>query len=315
MSAQLVQLATTAYHPECFRCHHCLRCFPDNVFFETEDGIYCEADYNLLCLARCGKCAEVIMGKCINALDAKWHIEHFCCENCGRSLVGASFVRKDDKPYCKLCPTDTERAKIKKLDEATDSCEFCNKPIEKYPLLFKGGKYHAYHYHCHVCQKQLDHTAREYAGELYCFPDYEKIQSKICGACRKPIMGNTVSALGKVFHPEHFVCFQCENPFNGTTHYEHKNHPYCELHYKQVTGAICQYCRKAVKGNAIDALGGKWCENHFQCLGCFVNLSDLQRTSFLDFDGKPFCRRCYDSLPWGVRSNLKSYREKEKKYA
>jgi hypothetical protein len=65
---------------------------------------------------------------------------------------------------------------------------------------------------------------------------------------------------------------------------------------------------------AIDALGGKWCENHFQCLGCFVSLSDLQRTSFLDFDGKPFCRRCFERLPWSVRSSIKKYREKEKSY-
>lgn len=65
--------------------------------------------------ARCAQCAEVIMGKCISALDAKWHLEHFICENCGRSLVGGSFVRKDDKPYCKLCPLDRDKAKMKKL--------------------------------------------------------------------------------------------------------------------------------------------------------------------------------------------------------
>lgn len=86
-----------------------------------------------------------------------------------------------------------------------DPCDFCKLPIEKNPLLFKGLKYHGHHYHCAKCLKQLDHTAREIDSELYCFPCYEKINSKMCGACRKPILGTSVSALGKMFHTEHFI--------------------------------------------------------------------------------------------------------------
>jgi hypothetical protein len=129
-----------------------------------------------------------------------------------------------------------------------------------------------------------------------------------------PIIGVSVSALGKMYHPDHFVCDRCGNPFSGSPHFEFEGKPYCELHYKEVTGNFCQYCRKAVKGAVINALNGSWCQNHFQCMGCFVNLSDLERAKFMDFDGKPFCRRCFDKLPGETRRNINKYKEKEKSY-
>ena len=64
----------------------------------------------------------------------------------------------------------------------------------------------------------------------------------------------------------------------------------------------------------MNALGGKWCEIHFQCLGCFVNLSDLKRSKFMDFDGKPFCNRCFDKLPMNLRRSITRYNEKDAKY-
>ena len=37
----------------------------------------------------------------------------------------------------------------------------------------------------------------------------------ICGACRRPIEDRVVTALGKQWHVEHFVCGKCEKPFLG----------------------------------------------------------------------------------------------------
>jgi hypothetical protein len=38
-----------------------------------------------------------------NTLNGIKHAQH--SENCGRSLIGSNFIRKDDKPFCKTCPT------------------------------------------------------------------------------------------------------------------------------------------------------------------------------------------------------------------
>ena len=71
--------------------------------------------YRVIVRARCSKCENTIQGKCITALDQKWHLEHFNCENCGRSLVGANFVRQGDKPYCKSCPPTGSEKKAKRF--------------------------------------------------------------------------------------------------------------------------------------------------------------------------------------------------------
>nr|KAJ3419281.1 hypothetical protein HK105_007162 [Polyrhizophydium stewartii] len=193
ISGSHVSTQAHKYHKECFVCHQCLEPFKDNIFFEADGGYYCESDHSIL---------------------------HG--ENCGKSLVGSTFVRKDDKPYCKI-------------------------------------------------------------------------------------------AIGKIYHPEHFVCWKCEKPFDGAPYFEYQSRPYCEAHYKELTGSVCQYCRSAAKGNVVSALGVRWCEQHFMCMGCFCALAD-GKAKFMEWDNKPFCKRCYEKLPGDVRRSLSKYKEYEKKF-
>ena len=51
---------------------------------------------------------------------------------------------------------------------------------------------------------------------------HDKMGIPICGACRRPIEERVVTALGKHWHVEHFVCAKCEKPFLGNRHYERK---------------------------------------------------------------------------------------------
>ena len=74
-------------------------------------------------------------------------------------------------------------------------------------------RYHAYHFTCTKCNCDLDHTARDVGGKLYCLPCHDKMEIPICATCRRPIEGRCVNAMGKQFHPEHFVCVACERPF------------------------------------------------------------------------------------------------------
>lgn len=58
-----------------------------------------------------------------------------------------------------------------------------------------------------VCSKQLTHKCRERDGDLYCLRCFDNLESAICGACRRPIEGRIIHALGKMWHPEviHFL--------------------------------------------------------------------------------------------------------------
>lgn len=55
---------------------------------------------------------------------------------------------------------------------------------------------------CVVFRKELTAEARELKGELYCLPCHDKMGIPICGACRRPIEGRVVNALGKQWHVE-----------------------------------------------------------------------------------------------------------------
>lgn len=71
----------------------------------------------------------------------------------------------------------------------------------------------------------------------------------ICGACRRPIEERVVTALGKHWHVEHFVCAKCEKPFLGHRHYERKGLAYCETHYHQLFGNLCFVCNQVIGGD------------------------------------------------------------------
>ncbi|KAJ3277886.1 LIM and senescent cell antigen-like-containing domain protein 2 [Borealophlyctis nickersoniae] len=245
-------------------------------------------------------------------MDMKWHPDHFTCDLCGKPLAGQTFVKRGGKPVCKVC---NEKVKAKERQDALDSCERCKKPIPSTQLLrLHGQKFHAHHFTCPACKQTLTPACKEYEGKLYCLPDFEKITTRVCFACRRPIQGRSVTAMGKQYHPEHFVCSRCEKPFERSIYWEYEGKPYCEFHYHELTGDVCGHCHDPVTGKVVTALGRKWCELHFICMGCHGSLSE-GKAQFLEVDTKPMCKRCFEALSFDVRKNLTKYFEIEKKLA
>lgn len=131
--------------------------------------------------------------------------------------------------------------------------------IDGPPLRFRGEVYHGYHFNCTSCNCELDSTAREVKSrpgfaandmnELYCLRCHDKMGIPICGACRRPIEERVVTALGKHWHVEHFVCAKCEKPFLGHRHYEKRGLAYCETHYHQLFGNLCFVCNQVIGGD------------------------------------------------------------------
>ncbi|KAI9141839.1 hypothetical protein BKA69DRAFT_1156944 [Paraphysoderma sedebokerense] len=295
------------YHNDCFICSVCALPFPDGVFLQHEGLLFCENDYNNLVADKCGKCGEIIDGECINAIDQRWHKECFSCVNCRLRLAGVPFMRLNDKPYCKGCHDDAVKEEQVILQNL---CLRCKKPIDGEVFFYKDGKYHAYHFNCTLCKKELKTDCKEHEGKLYCPEDYKKVTAPSCYACKKLIMGTSITALGKAFHPEHFVCFKCERPFENSVFYEHQGKAYCSLHYHEVTGVKCNRCLQVITGDVLEASGRKYCSNHFVCHGCDVTMVGK---AYTEWDLKPFCEKCYMKIPLKVRKRLVEYRMLEKK--
>ena len=99
--------------------------------------------------------------------------------------------------------------KVKASSEGKYMCQKCRQVIEGEPLRFRGEVYCPYHFNCKGCGKELTSSAVEVKtrpgytanelNELYCLKCYFKMGIPICGACRRPIEGRVVTALGNLF--------------------------------------------------------------------------------------------------------------------
>nr|XP_055171938.1 LIM and senescent cell antigen-like-containing domain protein 2 isoform X3 [Nyctereutes procyonoides] len=185
------------YHEHCFVCAQCFRPFPEGLFYEFEGRKYCEHDFQMLFAPCCGSCGEFIIGRVIKAMNNNWHPGCFRCELCDVELADLGFVKNAGRHLCRPCHN---REKAKGLGKYV--CQRCHLVIDEQPLMFKNDAYHPDHFSCTHCGKELTAEARELKGELYCLPCHDKMGVPICGACRRPIEGRVVNALGKQWHVE-----------------------------------------------------------------------------------------------------------------
>lgn len=115
----------------------------------------------------------------------------------------------------------------------------------------------------------------------------------LCHACKKPVMGEVTTALGKVWHPEHFVCAECDQEIGTKTFFEREGKPYCEKDYHNLFSPPCAYCHKPVLGQCVTALNNTWHPEHFFCAKCSCYFGD---EGFHEHDGKPYCRADFYNL-------------------
>lgn len=89
-----------------------------------------------------------------------------------------------------------------------------------------------------------------------------------------------VTALGKVWHPEHFVCSECEIELGSRNFFEKDGRPYCESDYFTLFSPHCAQCNKPIL-NVRDVDAHVSCNSEPIC-DCVNNLN-LFYFSFLLF--------------------------------
>lgn len=52
-----------------------------------------------------------------------------------------------------------------------------------------------------------------------------------------------ITALGEVWHPEHFVCAVCKMELSTMGFFERDGEPYCDKDYHQLFSPRCAYCK------------------------------------------------------------------------
>lgn len=112
----------------------------------------------------------------------------------------------------------------------------------------------------------------------------------LCGACNQPVIGQVITALGKVWHIEHFVCEQCKVPLGTKNFYERDGAAFCEEDYHRIFAPKCCYCNGPIVDKCVTALGNTWHPEHFFCANCGQPFGE---DGFHEMNGKAYCREDY----------------------
>ncbi|XP_071953954.1 PDZ and LIM domain protein 5-like isoform X9 [Antedon mediterranea] len=114
-----------------------------------------------------------------------------------------------------------------------------------------------------------------------------------CEGCGQIIRGPFVSAVGKNWHPDHFVCVHCHEPLQKIGFVEEKGKMYCEKDYSTLYAPKCSKCLQSVVGKCVNALGGQF---HPACFVCFHCNKPIEESGFHTNEGKVYCTADHTAL-------------------
>ncbi|KAL3078212.1 hypothetical protein niasHS_012099 [Heterodera schachtii] len=232
----------------------------------------------------CASCNQAVIGPVVIALGKMWHPEHFCCAHCGDSIENRNFFERQGKSYCE---SDYH-------DLFSPRCSYCNGPIKERCVTALGGKnFHVEHFVCAECGKTFgDGGFHEKSNLAYCRDCFYRTYAPKCQSCKQPITHKFIMALNTHWHPECFCCQECGQPFHCVSLFDHSGRLLCEMCLHTRVGSICARCRLPISGRCVSAMSQKFHPEHFTCSYC---TGQLDKHTFKESAGRPFCLRCYQT--------------------
>jgi len=131
-------------------------------------------------------------------------------------------------------------------------------------------------------------------GQHFCENCYYTAFNPKCAHCNQTIKGQYISALGKSWHPDHFVCTECGEPFEGNQFHKHNDKPYCEKHFNELFAETCAKCARKIEGQVFEALDRKY---HLECFTCTVGDHKIgEGVNFHVQSDKIYCPEHFEEL-------------------
>ncbi|KAK3084907.1 hypothetical protein FSP39_021178 [Pinctada imbricata] len=175
--------------------------------------------------------------------------------------------------------------------KAKGTCGACNQPVVGQVITALGKIWHIEHFVCGNCNLPLGtKNFYERDGGAYCEECYHRIFAPKCAYCNGPIVDKCVTALDMTWHPDHFFCAQCGNPFGDDGFHEKDGKAYCRICYLEMFAPRCGGCGKPILDNYISALNRHWHPECFVCRECHMPFGGR---SFFDHEGQPYCETHY----------------------
>uniref|UniRef100_A0A8C3NA61 Uncharacterized protein n=1 Tax=Geospiza parvula TaxID=87175 RepID=A0A8C3NA61_GEOPR len=149
----------------------------------------------------------------LTALGKTWHPEHFTCARCGQELDKGPFFEQGGQAFCE---EDYHQA-------FSPRCAYCASPIREKVVMALEQTWHPEHFFCAHCGKVFGDE-----GMPYCELHFHQRQGSICHGCGRPVTGRCITAAGRRYHPEHFVCSYCLGRLHKGTFRERDDKMYCQ---------------------------------------------------------------------------------------
>ncbi|TQS36823.1 hypothetical protein Golomagni_02717 [Golovinomyces magnicellulatus] len=194
----------------------------------------------------CSKCRLPIQNRVLKiGANEHFHPKCFCCTTCGSELESLEIYPEPSSKRIERLDRIRRRAEGEQLPEIEGQTE----------------------------QDDGDESER-----YYCHLDFHENFAPRCKHCKTPIIGEHIVALGEHWHPGHFFCAECGDPFRkGMTHIQKDSYAWCvncQIKRTERQAPKCKKCRKAVIGEYVRALGGEWHEQCFRCAVCQKGFDD-----------------------------------------
>ncbi|KAF6019020.1 PDLIM5 [Bugula neritina] len=174
--------------------------------------------------------------------------------------------------------------------DKTPICAKCNVEIRGPFVLALNKSWCPNHFTCSKCNSELVNMGFvELNGNVYCENDYESFFAPKCAKCRQAIIGDTINALEKTWHPNCFVCEECGEAISSGAFHVEQGRPYCMKDWQRLFQTKCSGCTFPVEPGDkwIEALGANW---HSECFVCGVCKIQLEGKPFYPKEGTPLCK-------------------------
>ncbi|XP_048485235.1 PDZ and LIM domain protein Zasp isoform X5 [Plutella xylostella] len=117
----------------------------------------------------------------------------------------------------------------------------------------------------------------------------------LCGSCNGNIRGPFITALGRIWCPDHFVCVNatCRRALQDIGFVEENGQLYCEYCFEQYIAPACDKCHGKIKGDCLNAIGKHY---HPECFNCVYCNKLFGNNPFFLEDGLPYCEADWNEL-------------------
>ncbi|XP_037046737.1 PDZ and LIM domain protein Zasp isoform X2 [Bradysia coprophila] len=116
-----------------------------------------------------------------------------------------------------------------------------------------------------------------------------------CGCCNAQIRGPFITALGRIWCPDHFVCVSqsCRRPLADIGFVEEKGDLYCEYCFEKYLAPPCDKCGAKIKGDCLNAIGKHY---HPECFVCTYCGKLFGNSPFFLEEGQAYCEADWNEL-------------------